>query len=387
MSALAAANEVSGAEKSSSSSNGHPVKRREPLQLSGALNETEYFDVTPCIGREYRNVDLAEWLKASNSDNLLRDLAITISQRGVVFFRKQDGLNDELQKELMQRLGHLSGKPSTSGLHIHPVCPVSEQARAAKGDDDQISVISSKFKEKAGKVYSETKSGAEADKRAVKKSSQAAASQKQSMKTEWHSDIAFERVPADYTMLRLTEVPKTGGDTLWASGYELYDRISQPYQRFLQTLTATYHYAGLDVFSAVAERHGFKIHEGPRGSPENVGIEFEAVHPVVRTNPVTGWKSLYAIGHHLKHIDGVTKDEGKALEDWFMRLLVENHDLQVRHRWENINDIAIWDNRSTYHAATPDHAGLGHRTGRRAVSVGESPYLDPDSRSRRETLG
>lgn len=59
-------------------------------------------------------------------------------------------------------------------------------------------------------------------------------------------------------------------DTLWASGYELYERISPPYQKFLETLTATYHYAGLEVFSAVAERHGFKIHEGPRGSPDNV---------------------------------------------------------------------------------------------------------------------
>lgn len=202
-------------------------------------------------------------------------------------------------------------------------------------------------------------------------------------------------------------------DTLWASGYELYDRISPPFQRFLETLTATYHYAGLEVFSAVAARHGFKIHEGPRGSPDNVcfqskaaggnlyrhrpltptlfnraqiGVELEAVHPVVRTNPVTGWKSLYAIGHHLKHINGVTKDEGKNLEDWFARLLAENHDLQVRHRWESANDLAIWDNRCTYHAATPDHAGFGHRTGHRAVGVGEQPYLDPESQSRKQAL-
>lgn len=35
----------------------------------------------------------------------------------------------------------------------------------------------------------------------------------------WHSDIQFEKCPADYTSLRLTELPETGGDTLWASGY------------------------------------------------------------------------------------------------------------------------------------------------------------------------
>jgi len=41
---------------------------------------------------------------------------------------------------------------------------------------------------------------------------------------QWHSDIQFEPKPADYTSLRLTQLPSSGGDTLWASGYELYDR-------------------------------------------------------------------------------------------------------------------------------------------------------------------
>ena len=52
-------------------------ERREPLRLSGALDEFKSFDVTPVIGREFENVDLADWLEAPNSDELLRDLAIT----------------------------------------------------------------------------------------------------------------------------------------------------------------------------------------------------------------------------------------------------------------------------------------------------------------------
>jgi alpha-ketoglutarate-dependent taurine dioxygenase len=75
------------------------------------------------------------------------------------------------------------------------------------------------------------------------------------------------------------------------------------------------------------------------------------VHPIVRTNPVTGWKSLFAIGHHFKEINGLTKDESRNLEEWFTKPLLENHDLQLRHRWTNVNDLAIWDNRSVYHAA------------------------------------
>lgn len=125
-------------------------------------------------------------------------------------------------------------------------------------------------------------------------------------------------------------------DTLWGSGYEVYDRISEPYQKFLETLTVTF---SQPFFIKSAERGGFKLYEEPRGSPENIGSELTAVHPLVRTNPVTGWKSIFPIGSHISHINGVTAEESKALLDWFLQLLAGNHDLQVRHRWQNPNDL------------------------------------------------
>ncbi|KAL4871471.1 hypothetical protein BDV12DRAFT_206586 [Aspergillus spectabilis] len=333
---------------------------REPLKLSGALKEFESFDVTPVIGHEFPSAQLSEWLSAPNSDELLRDLAITISQRGVVFFRKQDGLTDDLQKELVDRLGRLTGKPATSGLHIHPV---SNAAREHSTGDDEISVISS---EQRQKLY------------------QGRNSIGRSGRHEWHSDITFEPIPSDYTLLRLTELPKTGGDTLWASGYEVYDKISPAYRTFLDTLSATYAQPG---FNKVADANSFKIHPGPRGAPENVGEVLSAIHPVVRTNPVTGWKSIFAVGHHVEKVNDLSDDESRHLLDWFVKLVTENHDLQVRYRWQNVNDLAIWDNRSVYHAATFDYAHLGARTGHRAVGLGERPYFDEKSSSRREALG
>ena len=51
---------------------------RRPLKLSGALDHFESFDVTPVIGREFVGVSLAKWLRAPNSYELIRDLAITI---------------------------------------------------------------------------------------------------------------------------------------------------------------------------------------------------------------------------------------------------------------------------------------------------------------------
>lgn len=336
--------------------------QRQPLKLSGALDQYESFDVTPVIGREFPKANLKEWLRAPNSDELIRELAITVSRRGVVFFRAQDDLDNDTQKELAQRLGELSGKPSTSGLHIHPV---SNSQREYGDKDNEISVISS---EGHKKIY---KNRFNADRK------------KQSHKEGWHSDITFEPVPSDYAILRLTELPKTGGDTLWASGYEVYDRISKPYQQFLESLTATY---AQPLFNQSAQENDFELYTAPRGAPENVGDELKAIHPVVRTNPVTGWKSIFAVGHHAQRINGLAEEESEHLLKWFVRLIVDNHDLQVRLRWQNKNDLAIWDNRSVYHTATYDYEGLGPRTGQRAVSLGERPYLDPNSTGRQEAL-
>ena len=50
---------------------------RTPLKPSGALDAFESFDVTPVIGHEFPNASLKDFLRAPNSDDLLRDLAIT----------------------------------------------------------------------------------------------------------------------------------------------------------------------------------------------------------------------------------------------------------------------------------------------------------------------
>ncbi|TGO82990.1 hypothetical protein BPOR_0722g00060 [Botrytis porri] len=268
------------------------------------------------------------------------------------FFRKQDNLISDLQKELVQRIGLLSGKPSTSGLHTHPL--LNPEREGYRVTDLEISTIDSVLNKK---FYSDTK-------------------------FDRANDISFEPKPADYSSLKLEVFPKTRGDTLWASGYEIYGRISNLYQKFLEGLTVTFQQPG---FIETAEKGGFELYDKPRGAPENVGKELKAVHPVVRTNPVTGWKTVFPVGGHVSHINDVTQLESEALLGWLKRLLVDNHDLQVRFKWKN--DLAIWDNRSAFHTATDDLEGPGERYGVRAVSVGESPFLDPENESRRDALG
>ncbi|CAD0112547.1 unnamed protein product [Aureobasidium uvarum] len=339
---------------------------RKPLKQSGVLEQFKYEDTTPTIGREFLNVNIVDdLLNAPNADELVRDLAITISERGVVFFRKQDNLTNALQKQLNHKLGQLSGKPATSTLHIHPILNNSSEFGV---DDAEISTISS-LQRKSLFRENDTRNKRRYD------------------AAQWHSDIQFEPVPADYTSLRLTQLPKSGGDTIWASGYEIYDRFSPAYQKFFEGLTATFSGDGF-IKAAAANPDKVKIYEKERGSPLNVGKELTAVHPVVRTNPVTGWKSIFALGPFPKFINELNADESEELLKKFRATITENHDLQVRFKWRNENDIGEhpFPVIFAFHSATFDYEGLGERFGNRAVGIGEVPYLDPNSQSRTEAL-
>jgi alpha-ketoglutarate-dependent taurine dioxygenase len=92
---------------------------REPLKSTGCLDKYDFFEVTPCIGRQYTNLSIRDLLNASNSDELIREFALVVSTRGVVFLRDQD-LTLQEQKTFTQKLGLLSGKPKESGLHVNP---------------------------------------------------------------------------------------------------------------------------------------------------------------------------------------------------------------------------------------------------------------------------
>lgn len=183
----------------------HP-RFKGPLKLSGALDKEEFLEITPLLGREYTKANLVEWLNAPNSDELLRDLAITgeyasfhlhervtdecepkVSQRGVVVFRAQDDADTEILKQVAIRLGELTGRPEGNGLSIHPFF---HSAREGLGSDDYINCVSSDDRKKVYKQPKKTQSH-----------------------NNWHSDLGFEACPGDYSVFLLTEVPETGGGT------------------------------------------------------------------------------------------------------------------------------------------------------------------------------
>ncbi|KAK0481320.1 hypothetical protein IW261DRAFT_1334652 [Armillaria novae-zelandiae] len=335
--------------------------------IFGSLDVFPHYDETTHIGTRFpsKATQLTSFL---SSDELIKDLAILVSHRGVVFFTDQTITIDQ-QKELARRMGKLSGNPRTSDLHIHPI---SEDVPELGKD---VSVISSK-----GGI---ARAGSDESMRASK---------------GWHADITFERIPSDYALLKMHTLPPVGGDTLFAllsvkSGYEAYDRLSPAYKNFLEGLNALH--SG-EFFNDYARQQNLPIQD-PRGAPDNTGSNLTAIHPVIRTNPVTEFKTLFFQSHKLlfvgtnqpafrftKRIVELSLDESDGILAYLSRHISDNHDLQVRFRWSK-NDVAIWDNRSTFHTATNDY-GSSLRQGNRVVSLGERPFLDPNSKSRNEVF-
>lgn len=328
----------------------------KPLEYSGSLDSYTHSEVTPVIGREYRGLQLVDIMQSKDCDRLIKDIAITVSQRGVVFFRSQD-ITPEQMRQFMEKLTNLAGCPESSGLHVHPLTKEGSEL------GDQIGVISSEKQKKGGGL------------------TMMCSDYSRFASVGWHSDITFEPVSSDYAMLKIHTLPETGGDTLWASAYEVYDRLSPEMAAFLEGLTATH---DASFFHDEARRLGNPIRKGVRGSVLNEGESLMAVHPVIRTNPVTGWKSLFVNRGFTRRINDVTKDESDVLLQYLFNLVTQNHDAQVRFKW-NKNDVALWDNRSTWHTATYDY--LEVRTGDRVCSLGEAPYLDLQSKSRKQALG
>lgn len=321
----------------------------KPIPYTGSLDKYESFEVTPNIGSEFSSdLQLTDLLSADNADELIRDLAVLVSQRGVVFFRNQN-IDDAKQRVLGTKLGELTGKPKESTLHVHPTeAPSSETGEEILVLQADQGVL--RQKEFLDKISTRSSRG-------------------------WHTDITFEKVPSDYAILKILSPPTGGGgDTLWASGYHAYEKLTPAYRAFLESLTA--HHSG-EHFKIVAAASGHGIVEHARGHPLNQGDNLQADHPIVRTNPVTGWKSVYVNPIFTKKVNGLSWDESKSVLDFLNQSLIENHDIHVRFRWQ-ANDVAIWDNRSTYHTPTNDFTA-SDRLGHRVLSIGEIPYLDPNS--------
>lgn len=170
----------------------------------------------------------------------------------------------------------------------------------------------------------------------------------------WHTDASFQDPPGRYSMLSAKVVPSVDADTEFADMRAAHDALPEDERSRLE---------------------GLHVHHSIAHSRQTLGFEFSgseqdalkgAVHPLVRTIPRSGRRSLYLASHASRIVEWPVP-EGRLL----LRDLIE-HATQPRfvhrHQWR-VGDLVIWDNRATMHRARPFDDARYRRELRRVTTL------------------
>jgi taurine dioxygenase len=162
--------------------------------------------------------------------------------------------------------------------------------------------------------------------------------------TYFHTDYSYLDVPARATTLYSIQVPRVGGDTLFANQYAAYDDLPQSKKKPLADLVALHHYGNRDDVDQTSRTVASVL----TGDQEQRMTWVR--HPIVRTHPITGRKALYAVSGSSFGIEGMPEDEARGLLDE-LRDHATRPKYQLRLKY-GVGDIVVWDNASLLHSAT-----------------------------------
>ncbi len=272
----------------------------------------EVHPLTPSVGAEVAGIDLAEHL----SDGTVVWLSEQLVEHKVLFFREQ-AISVEQHIAFARRFGELEVHPFSPRHPDHP------DVLVLHNDRDHPPYIN-----------------------------------------VWHSDVTWRKEPSLGSILRARKVPAVGGDTLFANMEAAYDGLDEGMKERLEGLIAIH---DNENFLAGMKAQG--------ASDAEVQAKREAFppmrHPVVRTHPVSGRKSLYVNRAFTRAIDGMPEDEGRAL----LKTLFQtawHPEVQCRFRWRP-DSLAFWDNRAVQHYAAADY-WPEERYMERVTIVGDAPF-------------
>jgi len=170
----------------------------------------------------------------------------------------------------------------------------------------------------------------------------------------WHTDASFQDPPGRYSMLHAREVPPVPADTEYADMRAAYDALSDEMKARLE---------------------GLQAHHSIAYSRQTLGFEFSteelerlkgAIHPLVRTLPRSGRRSLYLASHAFRILGWQTPDARLLLRDLMEH--ATQREFVYSHAWR-VGDLVIWDNRATMHRGTPYDDGKHRRVLRRVTTL------------------
>jgi taurine dioxygenase len=279
--------------------------------------------IAGALGAEIGGVDLARL-----DDETFKEIEAAWLEHLVVFFRRQS-ITPEQQIAFAKRFGDIHYHPFMKGMEEHP---------------DILEII---------KEEGDTKAFGEV----------------------WHTDQMFNPKPAKATMLYAKETPDAGGDTMFANMYLAYATLSEPMKALLEGVK-TWNVGDRKKLSQTKEIAAPR--EGRYAGNQKMAAKLrdpgdlvtEAAHPLVRTHPETGRKTIY-ISNHTQTLDGFKDAEARPIID-FLRTHAVEPEFTCRFRWE-VGSMAIWDNRCTQHRALNDYPGKRRRMHRITIA-GDVPF-------------
>src|SRR4051794_3105783 len=114
----------------------------------------------------------------------------------------------------------------------------------------------------------------------------------------FHHDMIHADIPSKATLLYSIEIPSTGGNTLFASGYAAYETLDPAIRNRLEGRLAKHHYN----YGAVV-----------KNDPKATAAFAESTHPVFRTHEESGRKAVYVNRLMTVGVEGMPQAEAEPL--------------------------------------------------------------------------
>lgn len=178
----------------------------------------------------------------------------------------------------------------------------------------------------------------------------------------WHTDMSYNEIPPMASALYSLEIPASGGETGFSNMYMAYELLPDSLKRRVESLQCK-HDASRNSTGGL--RGGMPANTTPRDAPG-------AVHPIVRTHPVTGRSALFLGRRLYAYIPGLELAESEALLDelWSYATRPE---IEWYQDWK-LGDLIMWDNRCVMHRRNSFDA-TERRIMHRTQLAGERPFF------------
>ncbi len=184
----------------------------------------------------------------------------------------------------------------------------------------------------------------------------------------WHTDSSHRPLPSMATILYSLKNPVEGGDTGFANMYAAYEALPADIKKVLdgrQAVQAVSKYKNKRVVASARRPDAQEQYTRQMAVPD-------ALHPAIRTHPVTGRKALYVSQRFTIGFEGMSEEDADPILDFLFEHQTKP-EFVYYHHWQD-NDLVMWDNRCVIHRATGGYTYPDVRLMHRTVIAGDAPY-------------